>query len=1127
MTPSVNIPRKGLLLVALVLASCTGEVRDASPAIPRLAVSLAAAGEPVWITVGPMATARERHTATLLPSGKVLVAGGSDATGASTATAELYDPATGTWSATAPMVTAREGHTATLLSSGKVLVAGGAEGELARSIEQYDPATASWSPAGLMSIPRSDHTATLLASGSVLLVGGNSTDGVTPSAELFDPATGVSTTVAPLLHERWGHTATVLPTGHVLVAGGRDQAEVETAGAELFDPATRGWTETGCLSYGRKLHTATLLASGAVLVSGGINGETGLLAPAEVFVESSGAWTVTGSLEVPRYKSRAVLLASGKVLMAAGETGADDSAAAELYDPASGTWSTTAPLNVARRWHTATLLPSGAVLVAGGSGSASAEVYDPMEGTSALTIWPLSVETAPLGEVAFTATGGSGSGYTWSLLSDASGAAIDPVTGAYKAGSSGGTADVVQVTDSVGHHASRAINVIGVPSTPPSGDALVVTSVSSLPPRGSAPLGVTGGAGGWCTWWLETNASGGTVSGAVYTAGARGEVVDVVRVTDSAGSTATHAITVTRGVSITVAGGTLVAPRGRRTLSASGGSGTGYRWSLLTNASHAGVDPVTGEYLAGSLGGATDVVQTVDSLGNVATQSITVAPWHVEGSGGCASGRGGGATTVALFAAAAILLRRRRRGRRSPAGAAAVILIALLAAPTARAGGFANERLQPSAGAHDVLGVESALVPPHLAVSGAAYLSYADEPLRLTAADSRASLVAGQTTLTVGASLGLLDRFELALALPMSVQQAGRITTFGPGLDAPSGAGIGDLLLVPKAQLYSASGFSTALALPVTLPTGSSDAYLGHGSVTASPRFILEYEVAPGVRLAGNAGLALRSASKRLDLEVGNAVTYAVAAEVPFRLAHQRMSAVASLGGEAQLNSAGGDPGLEALAGVTWHGPLGLAVTLGGGPGLTHGYGTPRYRVLTAVAFTPGSAVGARRGEVLAASVSPGPAPRSTAPEADVTPPAAVAPVVEVTIAPAAAQTPLELPRRLGTIPFAFASEKLAEDAAPELDRIAAAMMAEPNLRLRIEGHADRRGPASYNQVLSERRARAVRDALARRGVAVPRMQVVGFGATRPVDPAWNLRAYARNRRAEIEGDRAGAMAQK
>ena len=77
-----------------------------------------------WTATGSLGTARFDHTATLLPSGKVLVAGGYD-NGGVLSSAELYDPATGTWTATGSLGTARYAHTATLLPSGKVLVAGG------------------------------------------------------------------------------------------------------------------------------------------------------------------------------------------------------------------------------------------------------------------------------------------------------------------------------------------------------------------------------------------------------------------------------------------------------------------------------------------------------------------------------------------------------------------------------------------------------------------------------------------------------------------------------------------------------------------------------------------------------------------------------------------------------------------------------------------------------------------------------------------------------------------------------------------------------------------------------------------------------------------------------------------
>ena len=77
-----------------------------------------------WTATGSLGTARYDHTATLLPSGKVLVAGGQN-NGRHLSSAELYDPASGTWTATGSLGTARHAHTATLLPSGKVLVAGG------------------------------------------------------------------------------------------------------------------------------------------------------------------------------------------------------------------------------------------------------------------------------------------------------------------------------------------------------------------------------------------------------------------------------------------------------------------------------------------------------------------------------------------------------------------------------------------------------------------------------------------------------------------------------------------------------------------------------------------------------------------------------------------------------------------------------------------------------------------------------------------------------------------------------------------------------------------------------------------------------------------------------------------
>ena len=88
------------------------------------------------------------------------------------------------------MSTSRDSHTATLLQTGKVLVAGGYHGTTyLNSAELYDPNTGGWSTAGSMSAGRAFQTATLLPSGTVLVAGGYNSDATAQlaSAELYDP----------------------------------------------------------------------------------------------------------------------------------------------------------------------------------------------------------------------------------------------------------------------------------------------------------------------------------------------------------------------------------------------------------------------------------------------------------------------------------------------------------------------------------------------------------------------------------------------------------------------------------------------------------------------------------------------------------------------------------------------------------------------------------------------------------------------------------------------------------------------------------------------------------------------------------------------------------------------------
>jgi hypothetical protein len=71
-----------------------------------------------------MGVAHAQHTATLLPDGKVLIAGGGGKSSFAGFVAELFDPATGTFSLTGSMLLPRTSHAATLLPNGEVLVTG-------------------------------------------------------------------------------------------------------------------------------------------------------------------------------------------------------------------------------------------------------------------------------------------------------------------------------------------------------------------------------------------------------------------------------------------------------------------------------------------------------------------------------------------------------------------------------------------------------------------------------------------------------------------------------------------------------------------------------------------------------------------------------------------------------------------------------------------------------------------------------------------------------------------------------------------------------------------------------------------------------------------------------------------
>ncbi len=244
-----------------------------------------------FTATGSMHHARTSPTATLLSgsgpnAGKVLIVGGNTASG--DLVAELYDPGIGTFTDTGSTTIVRSGHTATLLTAGplagQVLIAGGsAGGSDSASAELFNPATGIFTKTGDMTVTRSEHTATELGTqdgaqnGDVLIVG---TDG---SADLYDQTRGTFARIGSLLMQSsYAHTANLRNDGTVLAAGGYGfprcepgswcpcaRVSVSGTAAALFAPESDGFTATGSLGTGRDSHTATVLADGTVLIVGG------------------------------------------------------------------------------------------------------------------------------------------------------------------------------------------------------------------------------------------------------------------------------------------------------------------------------------------------------------------------------------------------------------------------------------------------------------------------------------------------------------------------------------------------------------------------------------------------------------------------------------------------------------------------------------------------------------------------------------------------------------------------------------------------------------------------------------------------------------------------------------------
>jgi outer membrane protein OmpA-like peptidoglycan-associated protein len=289
----------------------------------------------------------------------------------------------------------------------------------------------------------------------------------------------------------------------------------------------------------------------------------------------------------------------------------------------------------------------------------------------------------------------------------------------------------------------------------------------------------------------------------------------------------------------------------------------------------------------------------------------------------------------------------------------------------AQDGSFDPELFRPNSDTTGYFHVPSSATLRGLQMGSSFWVNYANDPVVLTVNGERVNvtqsdgdagdgLIDDRLTGTFQVGMGFADAFSFTAEVPVVLTQSGSTLSAGSNtVDtvALSAGGVGDIVLTPKfTALATVDGpIGLAVVVPVSAPTGDATNMLGEGGVAVTPQLVLEY--ANGdvqrrqhkFRIALVGGYHLRPADRLRDVRIGSGATFGLGMGIHPAKA---IEIVAEVHGEALGSRAAQIPG-EALLGLKLFPANAVAINIAGGTGILPGIGSPDYRIVAGLSFTP------------------------------------------------------------------------------------------------------------------------------------------------------------------------------